>query len=69
VSAEVWGNSFGGHPHEMPSQATITEGEAMDYQTSMDRWNAAEALLETEGNGALQEGTERLSEWTAEWFF
>lgn len=41
----------------------------MDYQTSMDRWNAVEGMLETEGHGALQEGAERLSEWTAEWVF
>jgi hypothetical protein len=41
----------------------------MDYQTSMDRWKAAEAMLETEGYCAPQEGEERLSEWTAEWFF
>ena len=41
----------------------------MDYQTSMDSWNAVEGMLETEGHGAPQEGKERLSEWTTEWFF
>jgi len=41
----------------------------MDYQTSMDRWNAVEGMLETEGHNAAQEGGDRLSEWTAEWFF
>jgi len=41
----------------------------MDYQTSMDRWNVAEAMLETGGHNATQEGGDRLSEWTAEWFF
>jgi len=41
----------------------------MDYQTSMDRWNVVEGLLETEGHCVLQEGEDRLSEWTAEWFF
>jgi hypothetical protein len=41
----------------------------MDYQTSIDRWNAAEALLETEEYGVLPEGADRLSEWTAEWLF
>jgi hypothetical protein len=41
----------------------------MDYQTSMDRWKAAEAMLETEGHGALQEGEDRLSEWNVDWFF
>jgi hypothetical protein len=39
----------------------------MDYQTSMDRWNVVEGLLETEGHCALPEGADRLSEWTAEW--
>jgi hypothetical protein len=39
----------------------------MDYQTSMDRWKAAEAMLETEGHNAAQEGGDALSGWTAEW--
>jgi hypothetical protein len=41
----------------------------MDHQTSMDRWNFAEAMLETEGHNAAQEGGDRLSEWNAEWVF
>lgn len=41
----------------------------MDHQTSMDRWKAAEAMLETEGHTAAQERRERLSEWNVEWFF
>jgi hypothetical protein len=41
----------------------------MDYQTSMDRWKAAEAMLETEGHCAPQEGGDGLSEWNVDWFF
>ena len=41
----------------------------MDHQTSIDRWKAAEAMLETEGDCAPQEGRERLSEWNVDWFF
>ncbi len=41
----------------------------MDYQTLMDHWNAVEGMLETEGHTAAQAGGERLSAWTAEWFF
>ena len=52
----------GGHQED-------SERKSMDYQTSMDRWNAVEGLLETEGHCAFQEGAERLSEWTAEWVF
>jgi len=47
----------------------VLERRAMDYQTSMDRWNAVEGMLETEGHNAPQDGGDRLSAWTAEWVF